>query len=123
MLRAATAKLGAGMARITADGVPASIPRSILEYGFSAFSGQIEVEMPEALFDADMMAHFLTLGGHGTYYLGYGPEELFDPENACAGYGELMLYGQDAKGRATWPTPASTSSTWSTSTGRKPGTR
>lgn len=106
MLRTATAKLGAGMAHLTGDGVPAGMSRSILEYGISAFSGRIEVEMPEALFDADMVAHFLTLGGSATYYLGYGPEELFDPEHACAGYGELMLYGQDAQGRASWPTPS-----------------
>lgn len=106
MLRTATAKLTAGMAHLAADGVPASMSRSILEYGISAFSGRVEVEMPEALFDADLAAHFLALGGSSTYYLGYGPEELFDPEHACAGYGELMLYGQDAEGRASWPTPS-----------------
>lgn len=106
MLRDATVKLSTGMAHLTADGVPAGMPRSILEYGLSAFSGRVEVEMPEALFDVDLVAHFLTLGGKSSYYLGYGPEELFDPENACAGYGELMLFGQDAQGRATWPTPA-----------------
>lgn len=106
MLRTATVKLGAGMAHLTADGVPATMSRSILEYGLSAFSGRIAVEMPEALFNADMVAHFLTLGGRATHYLGYGPEQLFDPENACAGYGELMLFGQDGQGRASWPTPS-----------------
>jgi hypothetical protein len=100
------ATLDSGMERLRQDGVPATMPRAIIEYGMSAFSSRNNVEMPSALFDADMMAHFLTLGGRGGYMLGYGPEELFDPENACAGYGELMLFGQDAKGRATWPTPA-----------------
>jgi hypothetical protein len=28
--------------------------------------------MPEALFDADLVADFLTLGGKGSFYLGYG---------------------------------------------------
>lgn len=106
MLRNADGKLAAALAGMTSDGVPPGVPRSILEYGLSAFSGRVAVEMPEALFNADMMAQFLTLGGHASYYLGYGPEELFDPENACAGYGELMLFGQDAAGRASWPTPA-----------------
>ena len=106
MLREATVKMTTGMAHLTADGVPATMPRSILEYGLSAFSSRTEVEVPEALFDADLVAHFLTLGGKGSYYLGYGPEELFDPENACAGYGEMMLFGQDTAGRASWPTPA-----------------
>ncbi len=106
MLRGANGKLAAAWAGMSHDGVPRNIPRSILEYGVSAFSGRIAMEVPEALFNADMLAQFLTLGGHASYYLGYGPEELFDPENRCAGYGELMLFGQDAKGRATWPTPS-----------------
>lgn len=98
--------LAAGLERLKEDGVPARMGREIIEYGMSAFSSQSNVEMPSALFNANMVAHFLTLGGHGAYLLGYGPEELFDPENRCAGYGELMLFGQDAQGRATWPTPA-----------------
>lgn len=121
MLRTATAKLTDGMAHLTQDGVPATMPRSILEYGFSAFSGRIEVEMPEALFDADLVAHFLTLGGHASYYLGYGPEELFDPENTCAGYGELMLFGQDGQGRVSWPTPAFWSARLMTQVWSQPG--
>lgn len=106
MLRRANAKLTAAMASMTHDGVPRNIPRSMLEYGMSAFSGRIAMEVPEALFNADMLGQFLTMGGYASYYLGYGPEELFDPENACAGYGELMLFGQDAAGHATWPTPS-----------------
>ena len=98
--------LAAGVTRLKADGVPAGIPWVIIEYGLSAFSGQGEVEMPGALFNADMVAHILTLGGRGGYLLGYGPEELFPPDEACAGYGELMLFGQDANGRVSWPTPA-----------------
>jgi len=105
-LRTANGALADGIARLRSDGVPATIPLSIVEYGMSAFSGQNAVEMPEGLFSADMVANFLTLGGQRTYLLGYGPEALFDPENSCAGYGELMLFGQDASGRATWHTPA-----------------
>ncbi len=98
--------LASGVARLKADGVPAGLPWVIIEYGISAFSGQGEVEMPGALFNADMVGHFLTLGGRGAYLLGYGPEQLFEPEEECAGYGELMLFGQDANGRVSWPTPA-----------------
>jgi hypothetical protein len=98
--------LASGMERLKADGAPAGIPWIIIEYGISAFSGQGEVEMPGALFNADMIGDFLTLGGRGAYLLGYAPEQLYGPEEDCAGYGELMLFGQDAEGRATWPTPA-----------------
>jgi len=121
MLLGADAKLGEAMTRLTQDGVPPGMPRSILEYGFSAFSGKIEVEMPEALFDADLLARFLTLGGRTSYYLGYGPGELFDPENSCAGYGELMLFGQDGQGRASWPTPAFWSARLMTQAWSEPG--
>jgi hypothetical protein len=94
------------VARLHRAGVPANIPWVISEYGFSAFSGQGEVELPGALFDADMVAHFLSLGGRGAYLLGYGPDELFEPDPRCAGWGELMLFGEDGAGRADWPTPA-----------------
>ena len=93
-------------ARLRDDGVPFGFPKAIIEFGLSAFSGQAAVEMPGALFNADMTAQFLTLGGRSAYMLGYGPERLFTPETACAGYGELMLFGQAANGKATWPTPA-----------------
>ena len=97
--------LRADLTRLHADGVPGNIPWIITEYGFSAFSGRGEVEMPGALFDADMIAHFLSLGGRASYLLGYGPDELFDPEKDCSGYGELMLFGEDDRGQAVWPTP------------------
>lgn len=106
MLRRATANLNDAMARLRDDGVPTQIPWIMTEYGFSAFSGQAEVTMPGALFDADMIAHYLSLGGSATYLLGYGPDRLYEPGEACAGYGELMLFGADAKNQATWPTPA-----------------
>ena len=93
------------LARLHEDGVPRSIPWVITEYGFSAFSGQVEVELPGALFDADMLARYFSAGGNAAYLLGYGPDQLYPPDKDCAGYGELMLFGEDAHGEATWPTP------------------
>ena len=98
--------LASDVARLHAEGVPRTIPLVISEYGLSAFSGEGEVNLPGALFDADLVAHFLSLGGRGAYLLGYGPDEMFKPDQACAGYGELMLFGEDGKGQSSWPTPA-----------------
>lgn len=105
-LLAETGTMKSDVARLKSDGVPATIPWAIIEYGISAFSGEGEVEMPSALFNADMIANFLTLGGRSAYLLGYGPDQFSEPDQPCAGYGELTLFGQDAAGRATWPTPA-----------------
>lgn len=93
------------LARLHEDGVPASIPWVVTEYGFSAFSGQAEVELPGALFDADFLARFFSAGGTTAYLLGYGPDQLYPPEQSCAGYGELMLFGEDSRGQASWATP------------------
>lgn len=93
------------LARLRQDGVPTSIPWVITEYGFSAFSGRAEVELPGALFDAGMVARFFAAGGSAAYLLGYGPDRLYPPDHDCAGYGELMLFGQNGRGQATWPTP------------------
>jgi hypothetical protein len=98
--------LESDVTRLHAEGVPRNIPLVISEYGLSAFSGVGEVNLPGALFDADLVAHFLSLGGRGAYLLGYGPDEMFEPDQACAGYGELMLFGEDGAGRSSWPTPA-----------------
>lgn len=93
------------LTRLREDGVPTSIPWVITEYGFSAFSGRAEVELPGALFDAAMVARFFAAGGSAAYLLGYGPDQLYPPDQDCAGYGELMLFGQNERGQATWPTP------------------
>jgi hypothetical protein len=97
--------LAQDLRRLRDDGVPRSIPWVITEYGLSAFSGRAEVEFPGALFDADMLAGYFAAGGSAAYLLGYGPDQLYPPEQDCAGYGELMLFGQDGRGQATWPTP------------------
>jgi hypothetical protein len=115
------AMLASDVARLRAEGVPRAVPLVISEYGLSAFSGEGEVDLPGALFDADLVAHFLSLGGRGAYLLGYGPDEMFQPDQACAGYGELMLFGEDRQGRSSWPTPAYWASVMLASEWAQPG--
>lgn len=92
------------MDRVARDGVPTTIPWYISEYGFSAFSGRAESEMPGALLMGDIVGRFLSQGGDGAYLFGYGPNEPANQHQPCAGYGNLMLYTADARGQADQPT-------------------
>ena len=93
------------MAATAAAGVPKSIPWIISEYGFSPFSGRAMSEMPSALLAADIVGHFLTLGGAAAFMFGYPPDVPINQTYACAGYGNMMLFQADASGRAAWPMP------------------
>ncbi|MBU1376364.1 MAG: discoidin domain-containing protein [Alphaproteobacteria bacterium] len=88
------------MARVAAEGVPTTIPWYISEYGFSAFSGRAESEMPGALLMANIVGQFLSEGGDGAYLFGYGPNYPANQHQPCAGYGNLMLFTADANGEA-----------------------
>lgn len=88
------------MTRVAAEGVPTNIPWYISEYGFSAFSGRAESEMPGALLMASIVGQFLSEGGDGAYLFGYGPNEPANQHQPCAGYGNLMLWTADADGQA-----------------------
>lgn len=95
LLRRQPGQLRAAMARLRADEVPPGIPWLITEYGFSAYAGRAEVELPSALLHADMVGGFLSGGGAGAYLFGYGPNELVNQHLACAGEGNLMLFQAD----------------------------
>jgi hypothetical protein len=82
-------RLGAVMASLRADGVPTAIPWLMTEYGYSVFAGQHEVDIEGALFDADTVGMFLTLGGAKPYLYGYEPNYLQD-ELKCS-WGNLMM--------------------------------
>jgi hypothetical protein len=82
-------RLGAVMASLRADGVPTAIPWLVTEYGYSVFAGRHEVDLPGALFNADTVGTFLTLGGAKAYQYGYEPNYLAD-ELKCS-WGNLMI--------------------------------
>ena len=82
-------RLGAMITSLRKDGVPAAIPWLMTEYGYSVFAGRHEVDIEGALFDADTVGTFLTLGGSKPYLYGYEPNYLQD-ELKCS-WGNLMM--------------------------------
>ncbi len=82
-------RLSAMMTSLRADGVPTAIPWLLTEYGYSVFAGRIEVDIEGALFNADAVGTFLTLGGSKPYLYGYEPNYLQD-ELKCS-WGNLMM--------------------------------
>jgi hypothetical protein len=92
-------------ARLRGEGVPLSIPWMMTEYGYSAFAGRSMVELPSALLNADMVAHFLTLGGRAAYLYGSEPSTPIHEGKPCAGYGNMMLFEANDSGEASWPMP------------------
>jgi F5/8 type C domain len=82
-------RLGTMMSSLRTDGVPTAIPWLMTEYGYSVFAGRHEVDIQGALFDADTVGTFLTLGGSKPYLYGYEPNYLQD-ELKCS-WGNLMM--------------------------------
>ena len=82
-------RLGAVLKSLRADGVPSNIPWLMTEYGYSVFGGRPEVDIEGALFNADTVGAFLTLGGAKSYLYGYEPNYLQD-ELKCS-WGNLMM--------------------------------
>jgi hypothetical protein len=82
-------RLSAMMSSLRADGVPTTIPWLMTEYGYSVFAGRHEVEIEGALFSADTVGAFLTLGGTKPYLYGYEPNYLQD-ELKCS-WGNLTM--------------------------------
>lgn len=81
------------LARQEKAGLPPGIPKIITEYGYSAFAGQIELELPGAIFNAETAAMFLKMGGETSYYYGLEPNTVIQegPGEKCNSWGNLML--------------------------------
>src|SRR5204863_2700182 len=88
--------LRAMMTSLRADGVPTDIPWLMTEYGYSVFAGRHEVDIEGALFNADTVGTFLTLGGSKVYQYGYEPNYL-ENELKCS-WGNLMMLQMAATG-------------------------
>ena len=99
-------ELGRIADRFTAEGVPRSIPWIISEYGFSAFAGRAESELPSGLLAAEIQARWIALGGSAAYMFGIAPAEPDNQHAPCAGFGAMMLYREGDNGQAAEPMPS-----------------
>ena len=89
-------RLRAMMTSLRADGIPTAIPWLMTEFGYSVFAGRHEVDVEGALFNADTVGTFLTLGGSKVYQYGYEPNYLAD-ELKCS-WGNLMMLQMNPNG-------------------------
>jgi len=71
------------------------VPWIMTEYGYSVFGGRPEIDIEGALFNADAVANFLTLGGEQTFLYGYEPNELLQEVECSQGNNMLFLIGDD----------------------------
>jgi hypothetical protein len=105
-LAAQTTLLNDAWLRLERDGWPKGLPRVISEYGFSAFSGRVESEIPSALLTADIVGQWLSLGGSSAYLFGYPPNWPATSRRSCAGYGNMMLFLADRRGQSRQAMPS-----------------
>ncbi|WP_091556686.1 discoidin domain-containing protein [Micromonospora pattaloongensis] len=88
------ALLAALMRRQEAAGLPPEVPKVITEYGYSSFAGQVELELPGAIVNAETAVQFLALGGETSYFYGLEPNWVFQEKEGkpCDTWGNLMLF-------------------------------
>ncbi len=90
--------LAEALEQLRRQGLPPSVPLLMTEYGYSAFATQAEVDLPGALFNADVVGQFLTLGGAVAYLYGYEPSPL-EREPAGETWGNNTLFLSDDRRR------------------------
>ena len=91
------------LARLQRDGLTKDIPWMITEYGYSAFSCKSEVDLEGAIFNAETVALFLSLGGSRVYLYGFEPATLAD-ELTCNSWGNNALFVSNDSDGIKFPT-------------------
>ena len=87
-------------------GVPENIPWFVTEYGYSSYAGAPEVEMYGAMFNAEFVAQFLSIGGAEAYFYGIEPDVLISEARSCGTWGNLLLFLSDDEHHIRYRLPA-----------------
>lgn len=98
LLHQAPALLAEALAGFHDQGLPRDTPILMTEYGYSAFSTEAEVDLPGALFNADVIGTFLTVtrAPCAAYIYGLEPTPLYKgPE--CDTWGNNTMFLSDKK--------------------------
>lgn len=82
------------------QGVTHNFQWLISEYGYSAFATRSEISIEGALFNADVIGRFLTLGGNQAFLYGYASSQ---PVTDQCTAGNNMLFYMDKKGIIKYP--------------------
>ena len=93
-LRRAPKLLEDSLKRLWGEGLPEQMPLFMTEYGYSAFAGQNEVDLPGAVLNADIVGKFLALGGDAAFLYGYEPSPL-DRDGPKASWGNNTILVSD----------------------------
>jgi len=100
-LAEATQMLTDALEELQEGGLTHDVPWLITEYGYSAFGARAEVDLDGALFNADAVARFLTMGGETAYLYGYEASQVIK-EQECSS-GNNMLFFRDDRGKIIKP--------------------
>jgi hypothetical protein len=99
-LASAPDKLTDSLREMQRGGITHRLPWIISEYGFSAFATRAEISMEGALFNAEVVARFLSLGGDQAFLFGYaGSRPVIDQCSA----GNNMLFFMSDDGKIRYP--------------------
>ena len=79
--------------RLESQGLTHDVPWMITEYGYSAFAGPSEVELPGAILNADIVGEFLSMGGSSAFLYGYETGEVIKEKTGA--WGNLMALMSD----------------------------
>jgi len=82
------------VAQFRSDGLPASVPLLMTEYGYSAFSNESEMNRAGAILNTLAVAEFLARGGAETFFYGTEPSAL-DRNPKCESWGDNTLFVAD----------------------------